>query len=86
VVAGAIVFYNETKRGALTAAQSSAITQMLVIGTLGLVGVLLQIRLAVMAAPAVGFLTGFVLSTLLAARAHQRSGRNSICFVASFFT
>ena len=87
VVAGAIVFYNETKRGALTAAQSSAITQMLVIGTLGLVGVLLQIRLAVMAAPAVGFLTGFVLSTLLAARAHQRSGRNSfMLIVAIFFT
>lgn len=65
VVTGLGTWFWATRRDQWQPAQRAAIGQMLVFGWMGLLGSLIQIRMNIIAAPALPFLAGFVFTQLL---------------------
>lgn len=70
-------------RGSMTPQMRDAVGQMLVIGAFGLLGTFAQMRMVLLAVPAVAFLSGFLLSRLIAAWKRTGTRRASLAMIAA---
>ncbi len=79
-------FYWLRRRQDWTAVQRTAIGQMLLFCWLGLAGAMLQIRLNIIAAPALPFLAGFVLTLVVRDWQHSRRKRDATVAISAALT
>lgn len=79
----AFLFWLHRRRsGAALPAEGAAVAQMLILGLVGLLGSFVQIRMIILAAPAVPFLTGYVIAALLQKRAARPGPQWSLALIA----
>jgi hypothetical protein len=71
------------RSGTTTPHEGAAVGQMLILGLVGLVGSFVQIRMIILAAPAVPFLTGYVVNAILQKRAQHPTPRWSLALIAA---
>jgi hypothetical protein len=78
----AIAFWLQRWRhGSQSPVEHVAVVQMLILAGIGLIGSLFQLRMIILAAPALPFLTGFAIRELVKRRQSTPSARNSVLLV-----
>lgn len=73
-------FFWFQRRRTADPAESSAVGQMLILGSIGFVSSFFQIRAIIMSAPAVAFLTGYAILCLMQHRAAHRTALSAMLF------
>jgi hypothetical protein len=77
----AVLWYRRRLRAATPALENAAVAQMLVLACVGVIGTWFQIRIIILAAPAVPFLTGYALRCLWQNRVAHRTAKSSLVLV-----
>ncbi len=83
VILAAAIWFKQRGQPGTPAVENAAVAQMLIFGCLGLLGSIYQIRMNILAAPAVPFLTGYVIHHAVQARLAHPSARRSLALAAT---